>query len=315
MKTYSQHIIEVENGKREIYPFNYLEFYVDNIQPYTQFEDSPEKIYEGITEDDFFKSYPNGFSDLFKLLLFDKRLIQLQDELENEHKQVCLFNMAVLSQFLIERGKSRYLYLLRPSISETLAELKDVSKITFTNKDGSMVESKSTILIKKVMETLESEKDSDALNCQVEKIVTWDKFSNNSIMQSYFVHDLTMFLHKYFPIKRKKDALISTKEVDFVKAELNEIFNNPDTESWFNGTFQKVWNERTIIANELYRPDRIMEKDGELLVVDYKFGEENKKYDAQLKNYISLLKSMNKWSEVRGCLYYHHKRAIKNVRG
>lgn len=216
MKTYSQHIIEVENGKREIYPFNYLEFYVDNIQPYTQFEDSPEKIYEGITEDDFFKSYPNGFSDLFKLLLFDKRLIQLQDELENEHKQVCLFNMAVLSQFLIERGKSRYLYLLRPSISETLAKLKDVSKITFTNKDGSMVESKSTILIKKVMETLESEKDSDALNCQVEKIVTWDKFSNNSIMQSYFVHDLTMFLHKYFPIKRKKDALISTKEVELI---------------------------------------------------------------------------------------------------
>ena len=46
MKTYSQHIIEVENGKREIYPFNYLEFYVDNIQPYTQFEDSPEKIWE-----------------------------------------------------------------------------------------------------------------------------------------------------------------------------------------------------------------------------------------------------------------------------
>ncbi len=127
-------------------------------------------------------------------------------------------------------------------------------------------------------------------------------------------------------IKTKEDApkainravrmgLISTKEVDFVKAELNEIFNNPDTASWFDGTFQKVWNERTIIANELYRPDRIMEKDGELLVVDYKFGEENKKYDAQLKNYIALLKSMNKWSEVRGCLYYHHKRAIKNVRG
>ena len=127
-------------------------------------------------------------------------------------------------------------------------------------------------------------------------------------------------------IKTKEDApkaidravrmgLISTKEVDFVKAELNEIFNNPDTATWFDGTFQKVWNERTIIANELYRPDRIMEKDGELLVVDYKFGEENKKYDAQLKNYIALLKSMNKWSEVRGCLYYHHKRAIKNVRG
>lgn len=216
MKTYSQHIRENENGKKEIYPFDYLEFYVDNIQPYTQFEDSPEKIYEGITEDDFYKSHPNGFSDLFKLLLHDKRLSQLQDELETEHKQVCLFNISVLSQFLIERGKSRYLYLSRPTISDTLAELKNVSKITFTNTDGSTVESKSTTLIKKVMETLEAEKESDALKCEVDKIVTWDDFADKSILQSYFVHDLAMFLNKYFPIKRKKDALISTKEVELI---------------------------------------------------------------------------------------------------
>jgi hypothetical protein len=35
-------------------------------------------------------------------------------------------------------------------------------------------------------------------------------------MQSYFVHDLSAFLHEYFPVKRKKDAQISTKEVELI---------------------------------------------------------------------------------------------------
>ena len=102
-------------------------------------------------------------------------------------------------------------------------------------------------------------------------------------------------------------------ELEYYNSKLDEIFDNSDTKSWFDGTYPKVWNERTIISESLYRPDRIMEKDGELLVVDYKFGEENKKYVKQLTNYIKLLKSMNKWSSVKGCLYYHEKQTIQCV--
>ena len=125
-------------------------------------------------------------------------------------------------------------------------------------------------------------------------------------------------------VKTKEDAprainravrmgLISSKEVDFVKAELAEIVNNPLTSEWYDGTYPVVWNERTIISENNYRPDRIMEKDGELLVVDYKFGEKNNKYYAQLRNYIKLLKEMNKWSNVRGCLYFHETKSLQWV--
>ena len=110
-----------------------------------------------------------------------------------------------------------------------------------------------------------------------------------------------------------RKGLISSEEVDKVKTELEKIFNNPETKLWYDGTYQEVWNERTIISKELYRPDRIMEKDGELLVVDYKFGEENNKYYAQIRNYIKLLKEMNKWSNVRGCLYYHKTQILQWV--
>ena len=111
--------------------------------------------------------------------------------------------------------------------------------------------------------------------------------------------------------KAERMGLISTSEIDYVKSELDKIFENPDTKSWFDGTYPIVWNERTIIAKELYRPDRIMEKDGELLVVDYKFGAPKDKYLTQIRNYIKLLKQMNKWSDVKGCLYYHNTKTIK----
>lgn len=112
--------------------------------------------------------------------------------------------------------------------------------------------------------------------------------------------------------KAVRMGIISTKEVD-LKTELDNIINNPLTSEWFDGTYQTVWNERTIISKELYRPDRIMEKDGELLVVDYKFGEQNDKYFAQIRNYIKLLKQMGKWENVRGCLYYHKTRTVQWV--
>ena len=116
-------------------------------------------------------------------------------------------------------------------------------------------------------------------------------------------------------MNKKSEEDNNESEVDYYKSELDRIFDNPNTKSWFDGTYPIVWNERTIISKALYRPDRIMEKDGELLVVDYKFGEVNEKYDDQLKNYIKLLKSMNKWSKVEGCIYYHNAKTIKNVRG
>ncbi len=114
--------------------------------------------------------------------------------------------------------------------------------------------------------------------------------------------------------KAERMGFIASSEVGYVSGELEKIFNNPETKSWFDGTYPTIWNERSIISDSLYRPDRIMEKEGEVLVVDYKFGEQNDKYLAQIRNYIKLLKQMNKWSNVRGCLYYHKTQTVLIIR-
>ena len=217
MNMYGQDFVTDEYGIQVLNCFKYLDFYEAQIQPYTliHHEGKKYKIYEGITADEF-QLENNNFLDLMNLLLPDKRLVQLQSELEKEGKQVCMFNIYVLAKFLIERGKKRYIFLLKPRISDVLATLNDVTKVSFTNKDETVVKSTSPKLIQILMEALEKKKDSDQSEYEVDKIVTWDQVSNKSVMQSYFVHDLTIFLNKYFPVKRKKDALVSTKEVELI---------------------------------------------------------------------------------------------------
>ena len=218
MNTYNQHIRIEEDGSQELYPFDYLEFYESNIHPYEDFKlgNESKRIYEGITASEFRKKHKAGFLNVMQEVLNDKRLEKLQEELETEEKQVCMFNLYILAMFLVERGRTRYVFLLKPTIQETLSALNNVSKITFTNRDGSIAESTSDILIQTLLDALEANKECDTDTCQVEKVVTWDKVANNSVMQSYFVHDLSAFLHEYFPIKRKKDAQISTKEVELI---------------------------------------------------------------------------------------------------
>lgn len=218
MKTYSQYIRREEDGSQELYPFDYLEFYESNIHPYDEFQfgDDSKRIYEGITATEFRREHKEGFLNILQEVFNNKRLSELQEELEAEDKQICMFNIYILSMFLVERGRTRYVFLLKPTIQETLSALNDVSKITFTNKDSTTVESTSNILIKGILDTLEANKECDANTYQVEKVVTWDKVVNNSIMESYFIHDLSVFLNKYFPVKRKKDALVSVKEVELI---------------------------------------------------------------------------------------------------
>lgn len=193
MHTYGQHIRTEEDGSRELYPFDYLEFYASNIHPYDEIKlgEKSKRIYEGITASEFRRTHKEGFLNVATEVLQNKRLDRLQEELEAEGKQVCMFNLYILSMFLVERGKARYVFLLKPTIQETLSALGEVSKITFTHKDGTTVESTSETLIKEVRNALEASKGRDTHTYQVEKVVTWDKVANNSVMQSYFVHDLS----------------------------------------------------------------------------------------------------------------------------
>jgi len=218
MRTFGQYLEKTEDGRVEMKPFVYLHFYEEKIHPYTVLEGNDNRFYDGVSVDEFMNRHKEGFLMEFMNFINDeklgKKIDKIQEELLEEGKQVCVINLFMLGLFLVEKAKSKYFWLLKPQIKETLAELKDVKKITFTNTDGTKVESNSETLIKTVLEALEAKKDETKY--EVVKMVSWDKISNNVLLQSYFIHDLTEFLNKYFPVKRKNDALISMKEQELI---------------------------------------------------------------------------------------------------
>lgn len=218
MLTFGQYLEKTEDGRVEMNPFVYLHFYEEKIHPYTVLEGNDNRFYDGVSVDEFMNRHKEGFLMEFMNFINDeklgKKIDKIQEELLEEGKQVCVINLFMLGLFLVEKAKSKYFWLLKPQIKETLAELKEIKKITFTNTDGTKVESNSDALIKTVLEALEAKKDET--NYEVAKMVSWDKLSNNVLLQSYFIHDLTEFLNKYFPVKRKNDALISMKEQELI---------------------------------------------------------------------------------------------------
>ena len=95
----------------------------------------------------------------------------------------------------------------------------------------------------------------------------------------------------------------------------------PQAKTWFDGSYNAVWNERSIIthahekrkSNAMYRPDRLLVKDDAIVVVDYKFGDEHDAYQRQIKNYMHLLNDMGRWSKIEGYLYYHKTGKVESV--
>lgn len=209
MKVYSQHI-RTEEGRSGLYPFDYIDYYCANIQGYMEFEDG-RRMYDGITINEFKRKYNDGFMTLedIQSVLSDKRLDELQAKLEAEGKQVCMFNLYILCMYLIMKARTRYVILLKPTIEDLLA--KEITSITINYKDGSKIE--SATLAKDIRDLMEKPKQT---SYEVEKIVTWDKVSNKILVNSFFVSDLSEFLHNYFPVKRKMNAKVSTTEVALI---------------------------------------------------------------------------------------------------
>jgi ATP-dependent exoDNAse (exonuclease V) beta subunit len=87
---------------------------------------------------------------------------------------------------------------------------------------------------------------------------------------------------------------ISEEESKTVEEELQHFWNLPETNIWFDDD-ARILNETTILlpTGEQYRPDRVVIRENEATVVDYKFGEkESKTYIKQVKRYMDLITEM-----------------------
>jgi len=95
---------------------------------------------------------------------------------------------------------------------------------------------------------------------------------------------------------------------------LEQLLNLPEVNKWFDGSMC-VMNETEILYGDgqSYRPDRIMIDGEQAVVVDYKFGEQEKPHDRQqVKKYMSLIHQLG-FQHVKGYLWYIEIRKIVEV--
>lgn len=93
--------------------------------------------------------------------------------------------------------------------------------------------------------------------------------------------------------------------------ELFDVVEHEEIKKYFSKEW-KVLNEKSILSKkEIYRPDRVVIKDSAAVIIDYKWGQEQKKYNKQIKNYLSLLQEMGFSSE--GYLYYVDQKRVEKV--
>lgn len=101
-----------------------------------------------------------------------------------------------------------------------------------------------------------------------------------------------------------------------IRTLIQKALSNPKAKDWFSGEWD-LFNERSIIYTDngemqTRRPDRVMIKDNEVIVVDFKFGKKSAAYNRQVENYMQLFSRMG-YKSVHGYLWYIYTNELEQV--
>ena len=107
------------------------------------------------------------------------------------------------------------------------------------------------------------------------------------------------------------DAVLSgdltCSEAENVKGLLEIRINQVRGRGWFPACADNILNETSLIDTDgrIYRPDRVVLDEGRVIIIDYKFGEHDRRYERQLKRYSDIWRRMG-YEDVSAFLWYIH---------
>lgn len=109
------------------------------------------------------------------------------------------------------------------------------------------------------------------------------------------------------------DGRISEEEKSIVEMQLASLFSNPIFASWFNSEGVLLAEQGILLpGGKQKRPDRIILKDNQALIVDFKTGEAHARYSDQVREYMALVKNLSK-KPTKGYLCYLETGIIEEV--
>lgn len=136
-------------------------------------------------------------------------------------------------------------------------------------------------------------------------------------------------LHHLFSVIRTSDDLLpaierlrfegiieSNEQEEKIRKLTQWALNHPRVKEWYSKGWE-LYNECAIVYMEhgelqTRRPDRVMMKGDEVVVVDFKFGKKRASYHQQVRQYMDLLGSMG-YTHVRGYLWYVFTNELEEI--
>ena len=98
---------------------------------------------------------------------------------------------------------------------------------------------------------------------------------------------------------------LNSEEISSLQIQIATTLDNSIAGEWFDGSWEELYRERNIIrpGKTSKRPDRVMTRGKEAVVIDYKFGEEKSIYKKQIADYMYTLKKMG-YIDTKGYIWY-----------
>ena len=145
-------------------------------------------------------------------------------------------------------------------------------------------------------------------------------YSASRRIRGVVLHDILSRVEVPSDLKAAVDVAVRAGELTAMEAEQAfahldaGIRKMQDEYGWFPENGAKVLNEAEVMDTDgaVYRPDRVVEKDGHVVIVDYKFGEHRASYERQLRRYSDIWRRMGR-GEVSAYLWYVHTGEVMRI--
>ena len=134
--------------------------------------------------------------------------------------------------------------------------------------------------------------------------------SASSRIRGIVLHDILAQVDRYSDLRPAVDLAVMSGHITSSEGEvafmlLSDALKSVEDRGWFAEDASKVYKEASLMDTDgqIYRPDRVLVKGDTVVVVDYKFGEHQRKYEKQVGRYMNIWRRMG-YGNVSGFLWY-----------
>jgi ATP-dependent exoDNAse (exonuclease V) beta subunit len=144
---------------------------------------------------------------------------------------------------------------------------------------------------------------------------------DRGINSGKFIHEVLQSMEKAADLDRAVDRIfregkLDSREKGEIRNEIMAFLSLDPVKAWFSMEW-KVFKERDIILTngQMRRPDRVMIRGSQIVVIDYKTGRSKRKeHEKQMQEYLNLVKEMG-YQDVTGWLCYVRLKEIIQIQG